>query len=289
MTHSGVICLSVATLTYGVLQVIDKAALNHGVETSSYTVCRVFIAMLFLFLYVSFADARRISAVFHREHFKDLIVIGVLGSGWGLLLQTFGLLHTTATHVSILLALVAPLTSVFAFSLLAEQISTKFTLASALMLAGVWLLYAKEEHAPFGIGDVMVIVAVIGYAYSNVRARQKIKDMPTSVVTLGRLVFGSLSIALIMPFLGVSLASVLQAPLLVVAGGAVFGLRMLAYYKGIEIEGAASAATFLLFSPLVTVLSAHGFLAEPLTWPILCGMTLVLIGGAILVREKPAP
>jgi drug/metabolite transporter (DMT)-like permease len=70
------------------------------------------------------------------------------------------------------------------------------------------------------------------------------------------------------------------------AGGAIFGVRMVSYYKGIEIEGASVAAAFLLLSPVVSVLSANAFLSEPLTGSIIAGVTLAVAGGVLLARAK---
>ena len=129
----------------------------------------------------------------------------------------------------------------------------------------------------------MVLAAAVAFAFSNVHARKTMNNMPTTLVTLGRLAFGSLSIAVLLPFLQLPLAVLARAPLLVCLGGAVFGMRMVAYYKGIEYEGAGPAATFLLFSPVVTALTAHVMLGEALTVWIISGMALVVLGGMLLV------
>lgn len=285
MKKGGIISLAIATLTYGGLQVVDKLALNAKVDSSAYTISRVFIAMLFLSVYISFGKKQNILSVFKKEHLKDLIIIGVLASGIGLLLQIIGLSFTTATNTSIILTFVAPLTSLFAFFMLKEAMPKLFLIASILMVVGS-LVVLYKPISPLGIGDILILLAVIGYAFSNAYAKKTMKNIPTGVVTFGRLLFGSLSIALLIPFFHFGFGTLLKAPFLLILSGLIFGIRMITYYKGIEIEGASVAATFLLFSPVVTVLLASTFLGEALTINVLAGLVTIVIGGFLLTRVK---
>jgi len=286
MSSRGIFFLTLATLAWGVLQVIDKAALNKGVEVPSYTISRVFIAMIVSAVFLGIQNRHHLKMVIAREHLRDLMIVGLLASGVGLLLQIVGLSYTTATNMSAMLTLIAPITSVFAWLVLRESITKRFICSSLLMLFGVWLTRYHNELAPFGIGDALVLLAIVGYAYSNVHARKTMKNVPADVVTVGRLFFGWVSLALLLPFLGISFSSLASAPFLVILGGVVFGIRVVSYYKGIEAEGAATAATALLFSTVVTMLIAHLVLDEPITLPITSGIGLVVIGGMLLTTAR---
>jgi len=285
MKKTGVLYLIIATLTYGGLQIVDKLALNAKIDSSAYTISRVFISMLFLAAFVSFRKKHSIVIVFRRENLKDLIIIGVLASGIGLLFQIIGLSFTTATNTSIILTFVAPLTSVFAYFVLREPMPKMFLIASILMVTGSIIILYKPI-SPFGTGDLLVCIAVIGFSFSNAYAKRTMKNIPTEVVTFGRLFFGSLSIVLLIPFLHFGFATLIKAPFWVVLSGFIFGIRMVTYYKGIEIEGAAIAATFLLFSPVVTVLLASLFLGESFTTNVVGGLITIIIGGFLLTRVK---
>ncbi len=286
MSVTGFIYLLIATLSYGAIQAIDKVVLNAKVDPAAYTISRVVISMLILGVLVLAKNRQSFISVFKPIHWKDLFIIGVLASGIGLLFQIIGLSYTTATNMSILLAFTAPLTTLFAVFILKEKISKLFILATLLMLSGVVLIYIKQPISAFGLGDILIMLSVTGYAYSNVYAKKTMGKLPTSTVTLGRLLFGSLSLLLLFPFLGYSFSSIFNSLWLVILGGAVFGIRMLTYYKGIEIEGASTAATFLLFSPVVTVGLATKYLNEPLTEIVIWGMTLVIFGGLLLSKSK---
>lgn len=285
MTVRGFVHLTAATLTYGGLHVIDKAALRGGADVSAYTVSRVFIAALILFIFAAATCPRSLSRVVEKGTIRDLVLIGVLASGWGLLLQITGLARTTAINAGLLLTLVAPGTTIFAVWLLGEPLTKSLILASLLMLGGVWSIYGLDKTTAFGFGDILILIAALGYAYSNVHARKTMKNTETTIVTLGRLIFGALSIAILLPFVPLNFSSLASQPALVLLGGAVFGIRMVTYYKGIALEGASVAATFLLFSPVVTALSAHFFLAEPLSPGIAAGIALTLAGGWLLISS----
>ena len=286
MTRLGFFCLSAAAVSYGAMHVIDKAVMNAGGDAAAYTVLRVFIAAGFIGLGCLSAEPSSVRAVFHRKNLPSLIVIGVLASGIGLFFQIKGLTLSSATNVSVLLSFVAPVTSFFAYFIIGEPVTKRLIAASLLMLAGIACIYAKNSYSPFSAGDLLVIAAIVGYGYSNVLARQTMRSMPTTIVTFGRLLFGSLSLVFCLPFLSASFSALAVAPGLVLLGGFVFALRMLTYYRGIELEGASVAATFLLFSPVVAVLAAHFFLGEPLTPMIICGIALTFCGGAVLSSGK---
>src|SRR5579864_720597 len=159
MKKAGIIYLTIATLTYGGLQIVDKLALNAKIDSSAYTISRVFISMLFLAAFISFRGKHSIMRVFKREHLKDIIIIGVLASGIGLLFQIIGLSFTTATDTSIILTFVAPLTSVFAFFILKESMPKMFLIASILMIVGGIIILYKSV-SPFNLGDLLICLAV---------------------------------------------------------------------------------------------------------------------------------
>lgn len=285
MNKLGIIYLLIATLSYGGLQVVDKLVLNSKVDASAYTISRVFIAAIFLAFFIFFRNKQNFLHTFKKENLRDLIIIGILASGISLLFQIIGLSLTTATNVSIILTFVAPLTSLFAFFVLKENLPKLFFIASILMLIGS-ILALYKPITPLGFGDLLIFIAVICFAYSNVYAKRTMKNVPTRIVTFGRLLFGSLSLAVLIPFFNFSFYSLFNAPYFVILGGLIFGIRMIAYYKGIEIEGASIAATFLLFSPVVTILLAVLLLNEPLTLNVISGLITVIIGGLLLTRVK---
>lgn len=284
MTLAGIGCLTVATISYGLLQVVDKIALSHGVNPTSYGISRVFIALALIAAIEMRKGRFRASDLFIKKHRKDFILLGALASGPGLLLQLYGMRTTSATNTSVLLALVAPLTSLFASLLLGERLSRALLLSSLLMLAGVRLIYFDNELSPFGGGDLLILSGVVGYAYTNVIAKRSMKGLSITTVTIARLGWGALTLLAVVPFLSVDFLSLMNAPSSVLVGGAIFGVRMVAYYKGIALEGAATAATFLLFSPAVAVLTARLTLNEPLTPYIVAGVMLVIAGGCVLLR-----
>ncbi len=286
MKAKGLAYLTTATLTYGALQIVDKVVLKKGIDPTAYTIARVFIALAVLIVFQILRERVSFRFFVSGKHALDFAIIGILASGVGLLLQILGLSFTSATNVSVLLSGVAPLTCIFAYLILGESLGKQLLLASLLMLLGIWLIYYENDFAPFGVGDLLVLAAVTGYAFSNVHAKLTMAGVSTTAVTVGRLIWGCLSLLVCAPFLNVSFQSLFAAPGIVLLGGLIFGLRMLTYYKGIEIEGAAVAATFLLFSPAVVVLSATVFLSEPLSISIIAGVIIVTIGGLILVKSK---
>lgn len=288
MTLKGFNYLMVATVAYGILHVIDKAALSGGVDSTAYTISRVFIAALMLGGIALATQQNVVSNLFRAGSLRDLVIIGTLASGWGLLLQIQGLSLTSATNTALLLTLVAPVTTFFAVLILKEELFPGLVISMLVMIAGICCVYGLDQATSFGAGDTLILIAVLGYGMSNVLVRKTMNNVPATIVTLGRLLFGSLSIAILIPVLATPLASVTNAPFWTLLGGIVFGVRMTAYHKGIQHEGASVAATFLLFSPLVTELTAKIALGEFLTTGTVVGTVLTAVGGWILVASSIA-
>jgi drug/metabolite transporter (DMT)-like permease len=288
MPIKGIFYLSITALTYGMLHIVDKAALKYGADPGLYTILQVALAAVFLSFYTKVRGKHSIRSIFRKPYLKDLVIIGILTTGIGLLFKIEGLSYSSATNVSLMLTLVAPMTSLFAFFYLKEKITRRFIAASAIMLCGVWAIYFKNDYSPFGWGDFLIILAIIFFACGNVYIRKTLThNVPVSLVTLGRFVFGALSLVLVLPFLSISFDGLRQAFWLMLLGSAIFGIRMAAYHKGIEIAGASQAATFILVSPVVSVIGAHFLLGEPVTGSIFIGIILVLGGTALMLAKSP--
>ncbi|MBI2181854.1 MAG: EamA family transporter [Deltaproteobacteria bacterium] len=69
--------------------------------------------------------------------------------------------------------------------------------------------------------------------------------------------------------------------------GASFGKVF--YYKGIDLVGASKATSVKNGSPLLTVILAVLFLGEEMSWLIVAGVTLIVVGIAVLSQAQTSP
>jgi drug/metabolite transporter, DME family len=69
--------------------------------------------------------------------------------------------------------------------------------------------------------------------------------------------------------------------------GASFGKVF--YYRGIDLVGASKATSVKNGSPLLTVILAVLFLGEEMSWFIVAGVTLIVVGIAVLSQAQTSP
>ena len=69
--------------------------------------------------------------------------------------------------------------------------------------------------------------------------------------------------------------------------GASFGKVF--YYRGIDLVGASKATSVKNGSPLLTVILAVLFLGEEMSWLIAAGVTLIVVGIAVLSQAQTSP
>ncbi len=280
----GFVFLAVSALAYGLIHVIDKLSLNAGADPFSYSFARIGIGAVMMALFLKTTGKSNLHVVFDSRLIKDFVIIGVLASGWGLLFQIVGLQYTTPTNVAVTLVLAAPLTTLFAVLFFKEKLPKNFLPISFLLLAGVYLVLTKGKGFSLNSGDLLVVIASAAFAFSNAYAKETLKSVRTSVLAFARLLFGALSIALLFPFLPFHPASLLPSLSIVLLGGLIFGIRVITFYKGVELTTASIAMHATLVFPVITALSSYALFGTPIELVQWLGIALVLGGAYALTR-----
>ncbi|MBI2962180.1 MAG: DMT family transporter [Deltaproteobacteria bacterium] len=209
-----------------------------------------------------------------------IVVGGVIAP----LLALWGLSRTTAASASLLLALEAPLTALWARWLFGEHLGARTIQGLALIT-----LAAAATAAPAGGGAVdawgclAVTLACACWALDNNMTREVAHADATTIAAIKGLVGGLLNASL-----AAVTAPAPAAPLALGAalvGALAYGASLVLYIVALRGLGAARASAYFAAAPLVGALVGVAVLGEPATTRLLFAGLLVLGGVQRLAWE----
>jgi drug/metabolite transporter (DMT)-like permease len=166
--------------------------------------------------------------------------------------------------------------------------------AGVLVLAAPWQTETLGSPLP-GIGACLLGAAC--YAASYVYARRFLtgRDLPALVLSTGQLAAGAALLVLAAPIVArdpITVTPTVLASVLVL-GVLGTGVAYVLNYQLITDEGAVAASTVTYLIPVVAVVLGAVILNEPLTWNLLAGAVIVLVGVAVaegrLGKERHEP
>jgi drug/metabolite transporter (DMT)-like permease len=164
----------------------------------------------------------------------------------------------------------------------------------ALGFAGTVLIFTPWESAGeiASWGGLACLGASASYGVSYVYMGRYLtnRGIPSIVLSASQLAAGALLTALALPFSG------LVAPTwrwdavasLIILGMLGTGVAYVLNYRLIADEGPTAASTTTYLLPIVAVVLGFLVVDEPVTWPMVVGMVLVL-GGVFLAQRRRAP
>jgi drug/metabolite transporter (DMT)-like permease len=225
----------------------------------------------------------------HGRLVRDIIIVGVFNVGLPFLLLALSLRYISSSLAAVMFNVGPPLTVIMAHFLLPDEPLSAGKLAGTLLaVGGATLLIVTNSsglQAATGqgwLGQMLIVLASVAGAFALIYTRQRLRRENVTVLAGGQ-VFASLAVMapLCLIFEGIppvrSYPWQAWAALAVSAVAApVIGFWLLFYMVNkysASLGGFSSIAT-PLFSVGIGVL----FLGEVLTWPILVGALLLLVG-----------
>lgn len=218
----------------------------------------------------------------------ELIVGGVFGFAAYPLVLSIGVLQTSVTHASIILAAAPIFTGLFSFLVTRKWPKRQWWIGSLIALGGISLLMMARGvtqatgRSPTIWGDILVLISVfcasIGYVYGG-RTSTRIGQWPATVwsITIGALVFAPFILPAAFRFNwaeteGAGIAAMAFLVLFVTVVG--YALWFLALAEA----GAAAIVPLQFLQPIVGVAIAILFLGETLSLTVILSTVLILLG-----------
>lgn len=256
---------------------------------------RFVLASLALLLFMTFA--RIPLARPNPAQLAQLVALGACGIYAYNLCFFYGLQYINASRASLIVALNPAVIGLASWLLFRERLGGYKLLGIALCLAGAaTVIVSRNPQLLQGTanawrGDLLIVGCVAGWGAYSLFSRGLNQSLgPLQTVTwsilLGTLMLVITTLAtgrLTLEGLGaIHMPQLLSLLYLGVLGSA---LAYIGYYDGLRRIGATRAGVFIALNPLTAVVCGALLLNEPLTWPMLGGGGVILLG--IYLCNKP--
>ncbi len=222
-------------------------------------------------------------------------VAGLCGVTGHFMFLNTGLSYTLASNTGVIMAVIPMFTAIISYFLISRtSLCRNFIIGFFIAMAGVIIINFNGNFIlnlnP--LGDILIILSALAWAfYCNIPTL--INNQTLSLIRHTRKVFfyGLLfMIPALFPGdfqLGIErfADSTALANILFLAFGS-SAIAFLAWNSAVGILGSVKTATYLYFSPIVTIIASVLILREPLTWIAVCGTVLIIFGLAISERKS---
>jgi len=231
-----------------------------------------------------------------RRHLPLLLVLSLTGVAMFNTLLYIGLQTTVALNAFLIQSLMPVLIMLFSYLVFREKITLRQTSGVALSLAGVVVVIARGDlgmllNLALNRGDLLILMAVVGYAFYSILLRRLPKIHPLSFLGFTFFV-GTL---MLLPFY--LWESVMIRPLKLnfptlatIAYVALFPalISYFCYNRGVELIGANRAGLFIHLIPVFGTVLAVLFLGERFHWYHGQGIVMIFVGILLTLRRGMA-
>ncbi|SDQ23837.1 DMT family transporter [Virgibacillus salinus] len=220
-----------------------------------------------------------------RNMWKHLIIVGILQTSIVFLLVMYGMQFVDAGKSSVLLYSMPLWSSIFAVKILGEKISAGKTIGLGIGMLGLvtilgWDIFMVQDPEVI-FGEILIIVAAIAWASSNVYYRTNLQGMNKIQVTAYQMLFGTIGIIIASLFAewgdpvqltGESIFYILFTGVLASA------LCFSVWFLLLSTIDMVTATLSTLLVPVFGLFFGWLILGETLTIGIIVGSVLILVG-----------
>ena len=262
-------------------------------EPSMYVAIRLAIASLGFILVYLFSKKRKFPR--DRALWRSGGILGFFGTAIPMTFLVTSLNYQSSGVTSILITLGPAITVVMAHFYLADESLTRRKLIGVFIaLSGALLIVLLGETGlpdvsqTSSTGYILVFAAMISASTATVYARKCMSDLDAVDVATVRLIVATLVVfPLSFLFFGFDLSQVDQSGYIALGWAALFGtfLGMLLSFYNIQRFGATASAMTAYMVPIVASIGGWLFMEEQITLGMLGGVTLIVIGIALINRR----
>jgi len=274
-----------ASVAWAVEPVLAKLSYMNSDFIHTSGIRAIFVALTALmYVFVSNKGNLRIN----KGQFSTLVYIAVAGTLGADLLYFFALTRTPVVN-AVLIGHLQPIFIVLiGFFVLKKDKLTKFDyLGISVMIIAALLVTTKNLGNLWRVklgtfGDLIVLIATLGWATAGIAARKHLTEMNAGVVTFYRFLIASVVfITYLVARSSMSVSNIYQ-----VLVGVVVGAGYILYYEGLKRIKAAQASAVELSSPFFAALLGFLVLRELLTVMQMIGIFLLFVGVSFLSRKE---
>ena len=221
-----------------------------------------------------------------------LMAVAILSGALAPALFFFALEQTAVNNVVLISRIEPPITLALSVLFLKAKVNTPIIIGSLLAFGGVVItvvLQPKENTAltmgllSIGKGELMIALAAIATAISNVLSQGNLDRVPLGILTIFRTALGTvIFFALAVKLFGFEHFEGVFAPIvwqwMLVYGAIIVVGGQLAWFQGLKTTSAADVSLASSISPLAGIVSAYLILGEVPSIAHYIGGTVIIIG-----------
>lgn len=231
------------------------------------------------------------------KKFKELFPIALIGALNPILLF-IALQFTQASFSPLIYASVPALTAIYSAIILKKRLSKMEILGILIGLFGVGIIvilpYLETHTFDLSLlGNILIFGASIAFLFYGVLSKKKQKESNISPLAL-TFYFSVVTFLVSLPFAGfevykygispdVNIMHILSAVYVGLFGTGVF---YLSYQYALKNGSALTASLFTYLQPVFGIILSAVFLGEPITWVLILGGTLAIIGAGVVSQSK---
>lgn len=252
---------------------------------------RLVISSTFLLLYLK-SRGRKIKI--HTKDWGLFFIISLFNPFLYFLFENFGLLHTTPTVSSVIIALIPVLTPVFAWLMIREKVSILNILGICISFTGILIMLLRKDlqFDSSLLGIALLFGAVISALIYAVLVKKVVKKYsPVEIVTYQNLIGMILFLPLFFIFDFNSFIQVIPDFRLI---GSLFALSIFSsslafifFTYSIREIGLTRTNIYSNLIPVVTAIASFFILHEQFVFQKIIGIIVVIIGIFISQIKKP--
>jgi drug/metabolite transporter (DMT)-like permease len=279
-------------MIWGVTMVSTKVLLREGLSPEEIMIIRFTVA--YVFLWMLYPRSHRIKS------WRDELIfigIGITSGSLYFFLENTALIHTSATNVSLICALIPLMTAVLTrLAFRGKPLTRRFRAGSVISVAGAALVVLNGNFS-FRInplGDFLAFLSITSWSVYSVLVRCLKGNYNSLFVTRKIFLYGILTLS---PYF---IACPFDVPAGTLTKPAVWGnlcflgliASSLCYFLwtfSLRNLGTVRTNGYLYFSPLMTIVTARFVLSEQITVYVVCGALLILGGLRVAAAGNKIP
>lgn len=227
-----------------------------------------------------------------RQNWLDYLLLGITGIFLNNLLQNMGLRLAAATSTSLLGASGPIFSTVLSALFLGEALTGRKIAGLGVALAGIYLVTTNGKLVMDwqSQGNLLAIASAVSYSIYTVMSKRSLEHndpllvvtwstiigaamlLMAAVISDGAMSWGSLSMGLWMNLFYLSTVPT--------------SLAVVAYFNLLKRTQASQAAAAFFFVPVFATVWSAGFLGERLSWAMLAGGCLIIVGVWLTMKTK---
>lgn len=253
----------------------------------------------FLLLLVQLQRDSGFLKTFSPKDWVSIIFLAIVGTSGHTLLQTYGLLYTTAVNTGWIVAIMPIFITVAARFYLREPITRRKVGGIILGFIGVFLVISKGVFSlslfGFGstFGDILVLISAITWTAFTIGGRGFLSRFSPLAAITPIMIVGCL---ITFPFTWLKWEwNILFRLSLSGWVGILFlgifcsGLAYLYWYSALAKKDSGIVGMYLYLEPFVTLIGAYFLLNEEIQWITLVGGGMILLGVYLTTRKSSSP